>query len=252
MEPERHRPTKRDWFHVKWAVIAAILGALVGAALQHLVSRDVTDAKLIEISQELAKERSRSDNLELQLNQINRGSESEQSQERTHLNAPAVSLDAKQGSADSRPEPIAAIQAAELSQPLVPVEKELVFPTPYYRFVITSVTKAGGSVRVNFFVEATGEEKIEIAYGGCGIGGPDEVYLVDENGERLELDYRNEGSRLFTKRFEKTELFPNTRLKGNFLFLAKSESIGSQFTLVIRECAPQPGTQRVINGLAES
>ena len=246
MSSDPHLPTLQDRFYAKWAVIAAILGALAGAALQYFVNRDVTDAKLLEISQELAKERSRSDNLELQLAEIKKGFESGKTEARlTSVSIPSLEA----GHRSTGIEPTETTQASEPRHPVASVENKLVFPTPYYNFVITSVIKTGADVRVTFFVEATLEEKVKIAYGGCGIGGPGEISLLDENGERLELNYRNEGSRMFTKSFEQTDLFPNTKLKGNFLFLAKSESSGSKFTLTLRECAPQPGAQRVIHGL---
>jgi len=71
MKPEDQHPTLRDRFHARWGVIAAVVGAVVGAfggaGITHLVSRDVTDAKLLEVRQDLERERARGDNLELRL-----------------------------------------------------------------------------------------------------------------------------------------------------------------------------------------
>lgn len=74
-------PTQQDRFHAKWMVIAAILGALAGASLQFLLARDVTDARLLEVRQELFKEQARSDNLEQQLRELRKISELRQGKE---------------------------------------------------------------------------------------------------------------------------------------------------------------------------
>lgn len=103
MNWEEHPPTQRDRFHARWTVIAALLGALAGAALQFFFSRDVTDARLLEVRQELFKEQARSDNLEHQLQELKKASEAGQSHEPKPQPVPAASLDGNRE--DSRPVP---------------------------------------------------------------------------------------------------------------------------------------------------
>jgi hypothetical protein len=71
MSQEDRYPTSRDRFHARWgviaAVVAAVAGAVVGSGVTHLVSREVPDAKLLEVRQDLERERARAYNLDLRL-----------------------------------------------------------------------------------------------------------------------------------------------------------------------------------------
>ena len=69
MNPENH-PTPRDRFQARWGVIAAVLSALVAGGLAHFQSRDVTDAKLIEMRDALEGQRSKEAELERQLREL--------------------------------------------------------------------------------------------------------------------------------------------------------------------------------------
>lgn len=61
------RPTGRDRYHAKWAIIAALVGAVAAVGLQHLISRDTTSAEPIEV---LRSERSQPESLEAPGNRL--------------------------------------------------------------------------------------------------------------------------------------------------------------------------------------
>lgn len=246
MEPQPNYLTKSDIFHARAQLKAAALGALIGVigggavtVWATLRTRDAkadlragdqkvaaTEAQLRQTLEQLEAERRLSEDLRRQLVKF------------TSTPSPGAAL-----VTETSPQSPAAS---------APTTSPVTFHTRYYDFVVSAVTKSGPGVRVDFYLEATLDQKVRVSYGGCGIGPPDQIYLLDENGERWEVNYANQGSERFTRRFEPLDLFPGTRVRGNFLFVEPHDSRGTKFTLSLRECDPDAGAQHSFRGLTAS
>lgn len=155
MNNDENLPTGRDRFHARWTVIAAILGAITGASVQYAVNRDVTDARLLDLGNELAQERSRSDRLELQLQEM-------QSQSSEHRQ-PRGTL-AEQVDTTSVARPPREVVATPISQspPVEPVEVQAAPSAPQepirevttqdFKFKLSGCARSSSNVTCEFLV----------------------------------------------------------------------------------------------------
>jgi TolB-like protein len=112
------------------------------------------------------------------------------------------------------------------------------FDAASYRLVINSVVKRGNTATVNLLFEATESEMIYLSYGSCCFSDR-LLYLIDENGERWELDPSDTEAGKYQSCYEPLKLLPGTKLSGRLRFIAKENASGSHFTLSMRQCHPR-------------
>lgn len=117
----------------------------------------------------------------------------------------------------------------------------------HYNFIVTDVAKAGNSLRITYLLEATQDQLIEVSFGGCGWYGNDQIYALDENGVRWDLDTGDGETNKYISVYHPAQLPPHTRLKSVFLFRTVSDTSGSVFTLTLRQCTPAGGQLIVPN-----
>lgn len=122
------------------------------------------------------------------------------------------------------------------SSPVTPPKpKAPSFETESYRVTVDAVRKVGNSVSITMFFESTSDDKIQLGW-RCF---EDEIYLLDENGEKWVLQDRDSGGIVVPLGYGPVDLLPGTRIKSKFTFAAKGDNTGTVFTLAVIERAPR-------------
>lgn len=153
------------------------------------------------------------------------------------------------------------------------------FETESYLATVTSVQRRGHSIEVTLFFECSADKganssprtsaKVSAAAfiretgaperasqrpqrpGGCPTVEWHGLYLMDENGERWDLDSSATVSSTagLGLTWSGLALLPGTRVKVNLLFSPEGQNTGTQFTLAGHEMYPQSGRQILMKGL---
>lgn len=116
--------------------------------------------------------------------------------------------------------------------------------TESYRVTIDAVRKVGNSVSITMFFESTSDYKIQLGWRSF----EDEIYLLDENGEKWVLQERDSGGIVVPLGYGPVDLLPGTRIKSKFTFAAKADSAGTVFTLAALEREPM-NRQVLVKGI---
>lgn len=233
MEHEHHGPTSRDRFNAKWAVIAALIAALAGAGVQYLASRDVTDAKLLEMSGEMARERLRAERLEGQLRELlsrTRLPAPEEDSASRSSEDPAREADLGPGTSSARngavqDEPEGATRSATAAFEPVVVEDP-------FRFILKECVHARGEQRVQcrLVVENISASKQRLLFNPVYASGGRISFLATDDGRR----YGAGGTRnaVETALYRPPEYVPGVPTGVDLVFPGVTEELGHVILVV--------------------
>jgi hypothetical protein len=118
------------------------------------------------------------------------------------------------------------------------------FETDSYRITVESTRRRESSVSLTLVFENLTETNIGLMWWGGT------VYLLDENGERWNLDQVPQGAMWnMIHTFGGCTLLPGTKVRGTLGFSPAGQNSGTQFTLAATEGSPNDRRQVIIRGL---
>lgn len=118
------------------------------------------------------------------------------------------------------------------------------FETESYRVTVGAVRRTGNSLTLTLTFESLSDDKVMLSWDGYS-----GTYILDENGERWNLEGRDSAGVLWFPGYGPATLLPGTKIKTKFVFAPRGQSTGTRFTLAANEGQPKAGRQVLIRGI---
>lgn len=130
-----------------------------------------------------------------------------------------------------------------LPQPTTSPPVAPTFETESYKVTVESMRRTASSIALTLVFESLSDRKTRLSWNGNA------TYLLDENGERWDLDGRDSAGVVWRPGHGPATLLPGTKIKTRLLFLPRGQATGTRFTLASSEGQPRNDRQVLIRDI---